>query len=50
MEEGQTLMVLEAMKMEYQIKAPHGGVLKKLHFKEGDPVNMGAPLADIEEG
>ena len=47
-EEKQTLMVLEAMKMEYQIKAPYAGTVKELPFKEGDGVEMGALLVEVE--
>ena len=35
---GQTLMVLEAMKMEHPILAPENGRVESLLFKEGDIV------------
>lgn len=35
------LMVIEAMKMEYLIRAPHDGVVKKINFKENDQVEIG---------
>ena len=48
-EEGQTLMTIEAMKMEYQIKAPYGGLVEKINFKEGDQVDIGMVLIVMEK-
>lgn len=45
---GQTLLILEAMKMEHAIKAGKEGVVKKIFFKEGDLVQGGKPLAEVE--
>jgi biotin carboxyl carrier protein len=45
---GQVLLVLEAMKMEHSIRAPRDGVLKSLLVKEGDLVESGVALAEIE--
>ncbi|ABG04662.1 3-methylcrotonoyl-CoA carboxylase, alpha subunit [Rubrobacter xylanophilus DSM 9941] len=47
-EEGQPLLVLEAMKMEQPVTAPHAGVVRSLPYKEGDLVPGGAVLAEIE--
>jgi len=44
---GQTLVVLEAMKMEHRIQAPKAGEVTKLHFSEGDRVDMGEILVQI---
>lgn len=44
----QTLLILEAMKMEHAIKAPKDGVVKKILFNEGDLVQGGMPLAVVE--
>lgn len=44
---GDRLLTLEAMKMEYTIRAPHAGVVKKLYCKSGEVVNGGVILADI---
>jgi 3-methylcrotonyl-CoA carboxylase alpha subunit len=44
---GDRLLTLEAMKMEYTIRASHEGVVKKLYYKSGDVVNAGAILVDI---
>jgi len=48
-EAGDTLMVLEAMKMEHSIRAPHTGTVRAIHFRIGDRVDEGAVLAEIEE-
>lgn len=45
---GQTIMILEAMKMEHAIKAGKDGVLKKLFFQEGDLVQGGKLLAELD--
>ncbi|TPX30510.1 hypothetical protein SmJEL517_g05940 [Synchytrium microbalum] len=37
-EKGQTLVILEAMKMEHVMKAPEAGVIKKVHYSVGDLV------------
>ena len=41
---GQTLMVIEAMKMEHAITAPASGTVESVHFAEGDQVDEGAEL------
>lgn len=48
-EEGQLLLVLEAMKMEQQFTAPHAGVVSSLAYLEGDLVPGGAVLVEIED-
>ena len=45
---GQTLLVIEAMKMEHAIKAPRAGVVKSLKYKVGDRVREGSALAELE--
>ena len=45
--EGQHLMTLEAMKMEHKILAPKPGEITKVHFSEGDRVDMGSSLVEI---
>jgi biotin carboxyl carrier protein len=47
-EKGQVVLILEAMKMEHAIRAPHAGVLSRLVRAEGDLVEAGAELAVIE--
>ena len=46
---GQTLLVLEAMKMEIRIHAPQAGIVKKLFVKQGEPVEREQVLIDVEE-
>jgi biotin carboxyl carrier protein len=45
----QTLVVIEAMKMEHSIEAPHDGVVKKVHCAEGGRVTEGQLLVELEE-
>ncbi|MGD8709524.1 MAG: acetyl/propionyl/methylcrotonyl-CoA carboxylase subunit alpha [Ectothiorhodospiraceae bacterium] len=46
-EEGASLMVLEAMKMEYTIKATTDGVVEVVNFTKGEQVSEGAELLAI---
>lgn len=46
--EGDVICILEAMKMENELKAPLAGVVKVLHVQPGQDVEMGALLAEIE--
>ncbi|HVH16215.1 MAG TPA: biotin/lipoyl-containing protein [Candidatus Angelobacter sp.] len=43
-EEGQPLMILEAMKMQNEIASPKSGILKELYVKPGDLVKAGDRL------
>ena len=45
----QTLLVLEAMKMETPIASPYEGVVRAVHVTEGDRVAGGALLVELEE-
>lgn len=45
---GQTLMILEAMKMEHPIKSPKDGKIKKIHHAEGAQVQGGVALVELE--
>src|SRR5829696_2041394 len=47
--EGQLLLVLEAMKMEQPVSAPHAGVVQSLPFEEGSLVPGGAVLVEVQE-
>ena len=49
-EAGQLLLVLEAMKMEQPVTAPHAGRVASLPYGEGALVPGGAVLAELEEG
>jgi 3-methylcrotonyl-CoA carboxylase alpha subunit len=44
---GATLMILEAMKMEHEIKAPRNGRIAKVPFSAGDQVEAGAVLVEF---
>jgi len=46
---GETLLLLEAMKVEHLIAAPVAGRVKGFRFKEGDQVQRGDLLVDLEE-
>ena len=46
---GQTLLVLEAMKMEIRIQASQDGVIKKLFVSQGQTVEREQILVEIEE-
>ncbi len=46
-ESGQTVVKMEAMKMENEIKAPKSGRVKKVFVKEGDSVLENVPLVEI---
>jgi biotin carboxyl carrier protein len=46
--EGEGVIVVEAMKMENELKTPKAGKVKSITVKEGDAVESGARLAQIE--
>jgi acetyl-CoA carboxylase biotin carboxyl carrier protein len=46
--EGQTLLIIEAMKTMNQIPAPRGGTISRILVADGTPVEYGAPLVIIE--
>ena len=45
---GQTLCILEAMKLMNEIKADLEGVIRKIHVANGDAVEFGQLLFEIE--
>ncbi len=45
----QTLAIVEAMKMENEIKSGIDGVIKKIHAGPGDLVDTRAPIFELEE-
>jgi 3-methylcrotonyl-CoA carboxylase alpha subunit len=47
-EKGDTLLVMEAMKMEHAIRAPSAGRVTEFFFKPGDLVDGGAQLLAFE--
>jgi biotin carboxyl carrier protein len=44
---GDTLLVLEAMKMELPLRAPQDGIVSAVHCSEGQLVQPGVTLVDI---
>ena len=46
--EGETVLIIEAMKTMNQIPAPHSGTVKRILVEDGTPVEFGAPLMVIE--
>jgi len=46
--EGDVVCILEAMKMENELKAPRAGTVTAVHVQPGQDVEMGAVLAEIE--
>ena len=46
--EGQTLIILESMKMEMPVEAPAAGRVKAILIKEGATVEEGAPLLELD--
>ena len=47
-EKGQGLVIVEAMKMENEIKSPVKGVVEKVNFKPGDLVDAAQPIVEIK--
>jgi acetyl-CoA carboxylase biotin carboxyl carrier protein len=46
--EGQTILIIEAMKTMNQIAAPRAGRVKRILVEDGQPVEFGAPLMILE--
>jgi acetyl-CoA carboxylase biotin carboxyl carrier protein len=46
--EGQTLLIIEAMKTMNQIPSPRAGTITAILFEDGQPVEYGEPLVVIE--
>jgi acetyl-CoA carboxylase biotin carboxyl carrier protein len=46
-QKGQTLCIIEAMKLMNEIKCDQGGVIKAILVKNGQPVEYGEPLMTI---
>ena len=47
-ERGEAVIVVEAMKMENEMKAPAGGVVSSVYVEEGQAVEAGASLILVE--
>ncbi len=48
-EQGDGLLILEAMKMENEIKAPRSGVVSSLKVAEGESVESGQTMVEISD-
>lgn len=46
---GEALLIMEAMKMEHTISAPHDGVVDEVLYAVGDQVTEGAPLLNFKQ-
>jgi 3-methylcrotonyl-CoA carboxylase alpha subunit len=46
---GDVLIVIEAMKMEYLIRAPYSGIISKVFFKENDQIEIGQKTVEIKK-
>lgn len=47
-QEGQTLLVMEAMKMQNELKSSASGTVAKVHVQEGATVETGSPLVTVK--
>ena len=47
-QEGQGVVVVEAMKMQNELKAPKSGVVEKILVEENQPVNAGESLLIVK--
>lgn len=47
-DEGQTLFIIEAMKVMNMIKAPRSGIVKHVFVRDGQPVEYGDPIVIID--
>ncbi len=47
-EAGEGLVVVEAMKMENELRATRAGVVSRVHVKAGQTVDRGVPLVTLE--
>jgi 3-methylcrotonyl-CoA carboxylase alpha subunit len=47
-EKGARLVLIEAMKMEHEVRAPRAGTVKAVRCKKGEPVSPGTPLVELD--
>jgi len=47
---GEVLMVIEAMKMEYLIRAPYDGKVVKVNFREKNQIEIGQTTVEFTKG
>jgi acetyl-CoA carboxylase biotin carboxyl carrier protein len=48
--EGQTVAILESMKMEMPVESPAAGKVSAIVAKEGQPIEEGAPILELAPG
>ena len=46
--EGDTVVVLESMKMEMPVEAEDAGIVRSIHVEEGQAVREGEPLVTLD--
>lgn len=46
--QGDTIAILESMKMEIPVESPYSGKISKLYIHEGGSVVEGEPIAELE--
>jgi acetyl-CoA carboxylase biotin carboxyl carrier protein len=46
--EGQTVVILESMKMEMPVESPHAGRVSAVLVKEGQSVEEGSPVIELQ--
>jgi biotin carboxyl carrier protein len=46
--EGETIVILESMKMEIKVKSPHNGTVVEIRVKEGDSILEDDVIAIIQ--
>jgi oxaloacetate decarboxylase alpha subunit len=44
---GELIVIMEAMKMETEVRAPNAGTVTAVHAREGDAVHVGDPLISL---
>jgi propionyl-CoA carboxylase alpha chain len=47
---GDTLVAIEAMKMEHEVRAPTGGTVTEVHVTAGEQVEAGRLLVVVDDG
>ncbi|HVR30479.1 MAG TPA: carboxyl transferase domain-containing protein [Thermoanaerobaculia bacterium] len=47
---GQSVLIMESMKMEHEVRATVAGVVRRVAIEQGDTVYEGHPLLFVEEG
>jgi acetyl-CoA carboxylase biotin carboxyl carrier protein len=48
--EGETVAILESMKMEMPVESPAAGQVSAIIAKEGAPIEEGAPIVELAPG